>query len=245
MLGRFIRLGAMSDSAQGLHYELADGTQSLKDAVPLDGHGVEIRDIHGVENRPEFLLGHDVRQVPLVVLDHERNGVDIIPVRFHILIQVMHRLNIRFQTRPLGIGHEDQPVYPFQDEATASVVVGLARDGIKVETSLKPSDLAKIDGEEVEEERPIRLGCQGDHLALGVWVHSGIDIFQVRGLSTQTRPVIDHLAVDLPASVVDHGHDLYLRSARLDFEPPQRMDLSVSSGRVKEPQHKTGPNQGT
>ena len=39
----------MGASAQRLDDQLADGAQGLENALPLDGHGLKVRDSHGVQ----------------------------------------------------------------------------------------------------------------------------------------------------------------------------------------------------
>src|ERR1700674_4287937 len=48
-----------------------------------------------------------VRQVALVVLDHERHLREIVPVFGHVVVEILHRLEIRFHALRLRVANED------------------------------------------------------------------------------------------------------------------------------------------
>ena len=77
-----------------------------------------------------------------------------------------------------------------------------------VKTGLETVDLAEIEGQEVEEQRPLVLGRQRDHLALGLTGDRRVDLLEVRGLAREARAVIDDLEVDLAGREVDRAHDV-------------------------------------
>ena len=58
---------------------------------------------------------------------------------------------------------------------------------------LEPTNLTQVDGEEVEEERAFGLRCEGDHLSLGIGIHSRGYVLQVRRLATETGAIVDDL----------------------------------------------------
>ena len=83
------------------------------------------------------------------------------------------------------------------------------RQYIKERIEKKPAfaqDLAEAERKEVEEQRPLGLRGEGDHLALRLGTGLVVDVLQVRGLAAETWPVINQLAVDLTRTVVDEGH---------------------------------------
>jgi hypothetical protein len=66
-----------------------------------------------------------------------------------------------------------------------------------VEAGLESPDLTEREGQEVEEERALRLRLQRDHLALRLGVRLGVDVLEVGRFPAETRTVVDDLAVDL------------------------------------------------
>src|SRR5262249_20338122 len=74
------------------------------------------------------------------------------------------------------------------------------------EAGSEAPDLAERKRQEVEEERPLGLRRERDHLALRLGVGLGVDVLEVGRLSAQTRTVVHDLAVDLARAVVDEGH---------------------------------------
>src|SRR5690606_2619979 len=82
----------------------------------------------------------------------------------------------------------------------------LPRHRVQVEPRLEAVHLAQVEGEEVEEQRALVLGGEGDHLALRLGRHLLVDLLEVRRLAGQTRPVVDDLEVDLADGEVDRAH---------------------------------------
>src|SRR5690606_17012916 len=82
----------------------------------------------------------------------------------------------------------------------------LARDRVEVEAGLEPADLTEVERQEVEEQGPLGLGRQRDHLALRLGLRDLVDPLEVGRLSAQAGPVVDDLEVDLPCAVVDERH---------------------------------------
>ena len=77
----------------------------------------------------------------------------------------------------------------------------------EVEAGAKAADSAKVEGQEVEEERPVRFRGQRDHLAL-LFVDRLIEnMLQIRGLTAQTGAVIDDLAVNFACGKVNKAQD--------------------------------------
>src|SRR5690349_10776394 len=165
-----------------LQDQLAGKLQRVEDAVPSEGHRLEI----GVVMRIQFLLefghGDDAREIALVVLHDERDLVDREPVLGQVVVHVHEALDVRLVAVDLRIGHEDDAVDPLQDELPARVVVDLTRHRIEVEAGAEAPDLAQLEREEVEEEGAVHLGREGDHLPARLLRDAGIDMLQVRRL---------------------------------------------------------------
>src|SRR5437899_9533296 len=75
-----------------------------------------------------------------------------------------------------------------------------------MEPGLEPADRAKIDGQEIEEQRAFGLGGERDHLAARIGRHLAVDVLEVRRLSPEPGAVVDELTIDLAGRVVDHRH---------------------------------------
>jgi hypothetical protein len=97
----------------------------------------------------------------------------------------------------LTVGHEHHPVDPLEDELAGSVVVHLTRHGVEVKFHLETADGAQVNRKKVEEQGPLRLGGQRDHLSPGGRRHLVVHVLQIGGLATQAGPVIHQLTVDL------------------------------------------------
>src|SRR5690606_19389076 len=104
------------------------------------------------------------------------------------------------------VGHEDHAVHATQDELARGVVEDLPGHSVEVEARLEAVHLAEVEGQEVEEQRALVLGSEGDHLTLRLGRHLLVDLLQVRRLARQAGPVVDDLEVDLPDREVDRAH---------------------------------------
>ena len=171
----------------------------------------------GIERGLQLRDRSGVGEVALVVLDGERNPGQIVPVLRHVLVEVLHRLDVGVHPLDLAVRHEDDAVHPLEDQLAGSVVVHLAGHGIQMELHLETPDGAEIDRQEIEEERALGLGRQRDHLPPRAGGHLVVDVFEVGGLAAESRPVVDELAVDFTGRVVDHRHALHVPSGSEEF----------------------------
>src|SRR5688572_27220201 len=144
-------------SGKGLDDQLTHARESLENALSFDGRPLEVRHAHRVDLRPELRDRKDVRHVPFVVLDRERDLVELVAVRLEVLVQVVHRLDVGLGARSLRVGHEDETVDALEDEAPARVVVDLSRNSVEMKARLEAAHLAEIDRQEVEEQRTLRF----------------------------------------------------------------------------------------
>src|ERR1051326_5869061 len=160
----------------------------------------------GIERRLEVAHRRRIGEVALVVLDDERDLRQVVAVLGHVVVQVLHRLDVGLHTLDLAVRDEHDPVHPFEDELPAGVVVHLPRHRVEVEPRLEAADGAQVHREEVEKQGALRLGGEGDHLAARVGRDFAIDVLEIRGLAAQPGAVVHELAVDLAGRVVDHRH---------------------------------------
>src|SRR4051812_49318564 len=75
-----------------------------------------------------------------------------------------------------------------------------------MKAGLEPADRSQVDRQEIEEERPFRLGRQRDELPASIGRHLAINDLEIGRLPAEARTVIHDLAVDLTGRVVDHRH---------------------------------------
>src|SRR5207237_8821612 len=93
------------------------------------------------------------RQVSLVVLDDERNLRQVVPVLGHVVVEVLHGLEVRFHPLGLGVADEDYAIYVLENELAAGVVVDLAGNRVEVKAGLEAANRSQIDGKEIKEQR--------------------------------------------------------------------------------------------
>src|SRR5215213_1587143 len=173
-----------------------------------------------IEGSLQLRYGRGVGQIALVVLDGEWNLGDVVPVLGHVLVEILHCLDVGVHALDLAVGDEHDAIHALQDQLARGIVVYLARHGVQVELDLEPTDVPEIYREEVEEQRSFGLGGKRDHLAPGGRGNLVVDVLQVGSLPAQSRPVVHQLAVDLPGGVVDHRHGEF---------PQDPKSLSISS----------------
>ena len=75
-------------------------------------------------------------------------------------------------------------------------------------TGSESRDAAQVDGQEVEEERPVALRGERHHPPAPGVRHPAEDVLQVGRLPRPARPVVDDLAGDLARGEVDQRHPL-------------------------------------
>ena len=75
-----------------------------------------------------------------------------------------------------------------------------------MKSCLEAANRAQIHGQEIEEQRAFILRGERDQLATGVRCDARVHVLEIRGLATESGPVVDDLAVDLTRRVVDDRH---------------------------------------
>ena len=78
--------------------------------------------------------------------------------------------------------------------------------GVKLQGDVHPTDGTDLEGQEIEENGPITLGGERDHLAAVTTFKIVVDPHQIGGLATQSGPVIHDLRVELTQSVIEENH---------------------------------------
>ena len=155
------------------------------------------------------LDGEDVAQVALVVLEDGGHPARVEAQLLEVLAQVRERLLVGLGGRRLAVRHEHDAVDALQHQPPRGVVEDLAGDGVELQADLHPADDAHVEGQEVEEERAVRLGLEAHHLAARARGGLAVDPLEVRGLPAEAGTVVHDLGRHLHRGVVheDHGRE--------------------------------------
>ena len=87
-----------------------------------------------------------VGQIALVVLDDEGHLRQVVAVLGHVVVEILHGLEVRFHSLRLRIADEHDAIDVLEYELAAGVVINLAGDGIEVETRLEAANGAEVHG---------------------------------------------------------------------------------------------------
>src|ERR1041385_971946 len=88
-----------------------------------------------------------------------------------------------------------------------------------MKASLETADGSEVQGQEVKEQSAVGFGCQAYELALSLRGRRVINILEVCGFTTQSRAVINNLAVYFARCVIDEGQGSYPLSAPVRKSP--------------------------
>ena len=197
-----------------LHEQVRDAAEGLEHALAGRSHRLEARHLAAfVQFGVELFDRVDVGKIALVVLDHPRDLVEAQAVLGQVRLQVGETLLVLLHLADFAVGNEDDGVRSLEHELAGGVVEHLARHRVEQEAGLEPHDLAEIERQQIEEERPVGLRLHADHLAAAGIGHRLVDGLEVRRLAAQARTVVDELRVDLLARVAhdNHGASLLVR----------------------------------
>jgi len=186
--------------------QLGDLPKGLKDADAVDGGRFDEGQPPRVQEVVEGLDGYEVVQVPLVVLEYERDLVEVDVVFQTVAAQAVEVLQVGVEERDLGVADEDDAVGPFQDTLPGGLVESLAGNGHQLEVDPEFADDAGLDGEEVEEEGPFGLGLQADEVAPEGGIQLKVYITEVGRLAAQAGAVVDDLNGQVLRRVIDKSH---------------------------------------
>ena len=168
-------------------HELGYSFESVEHAHAVGCHGLEIRNASRVQGFSHFVERNYIRQVALVVLDDERQLLEVVALLGEVDPEVLNTLEVGFHALDLRVGHEDDAVDALEDELARGVVEDLAGHRVEVEARLEAADLAEGQRQEVEEEGALGLRREGDHLPFAVGIRPLVDVLQVRRLPAETR----------------------------------------------------------
>ena len=147
-----------------------------------------------VQGRIQLLDGQRILQVALVILNDQRQFVDVQVVFAQVFLQVLYRFDVFLDHVRVAVGHEDDAVGSLQHQLARGVVEHLARDGIKHELGGHARDLPQVQRQIIEIQRAVGFRCNGDQLAGRVFRRFGVDDFKIGRFAAAARPVVDQLA---------------------------------------------------
>ena len=78
---------------------------------------------------------------------------EVVPIRRHIVVEVLHRFEICLGALNLRVGHEYDAVHSLQDELAAGIVVDLSGHCVEMESRSEAANCAQIDREKIEKQR--------------------------------------------------------------------------------------------
>src|SRR5215203_264394 len=176
-----------------------------------------------IQRRLELGNGCGVGEISFIVLNGKWNLAQIVSVLRHVLIQVLHGLDVRVHPFDLTVRDEDHAVHTLEDQLSRGVVVHLAGHCVEMKLDLEPPNRAKIHRQEIEEEGALGLRRKGNHLPARARSDLVVDVLEVGGLSAKARAVVDQLTVDFARGVIDHRH------AWLSPQAPKSLSISSSA----------------
>src|SRR6185295_14104386 len=107
----------------------------------------------------------------------------------------------------LRIGHEHDPVHAAQHQLAGGVINDLAGNRVKLELGLEPFNCNRLDRQEVEEQRAVGAGGQGDQFAFFLrGLNVFVDLDQIGGLAAHGRAVIDDFDLKFFGGLVNDRH---------------------------------------
>jgi hypothetical protein len=182
------------------------GDERLEDALAADRHRRDRVGVPGVEAAVESLRLQHLRQVPLVVLEDEGHlrGIEVVgeevlrhlPVALEVLLPAIER----------GVGHEDERVGALEDEPARGRVHGLPGDGEDLKAEVEAAEAGGLQGQEVEEDRPVLGRGDRDELTPVALRRRRVEHLEVGGLPPDRRPVVDDLDLDDAVAMLQlHG----------------------------------------
>ena len=130
----------------------------------------------------------------------------LIPISARFVPQVGERLDVGVLHRALRVGDEHDAVDALEHELARRVVEDLAGNRVELDAGLESADHPDVEGQQVEEERPVRLGLERNHLAARTGRRPAVDVVEVGGLSAQTGAVVHDLGRHLHRGVVEENH---------------------------------------
>ena len=98
------------------------------------------------------------------------------------------------------------PVHAAQNELPRRVVDDLARHGVELEFGDEAFDHHRVERQEIEEQRAVRRGSEGDEVSAILRINPLMDVSQVRRLPAKRGTVVDDFKLNLATRVIDDRH---------------------------------------
>ena len=136
--------------------------ESFQYSPPLGGHG---REAPGrlVAQATHHLLGIQCTvDVLLVELEHDRDDGRGQPLGTHVELQVLQRPAVLLQSARARVGDEDHRVGPRKHDLPRRVVAHLPGNRVELHCDPVAENVAQVEGQEVEEQRPVVGGLDGE-----------------------------------------------------------------------------------
>ena len=147
-----------------------------------------------------------VGQVPLVVLQDHRDRGRVELLREQVPLQLAEGLHVLVEAVGGGVGDEDDPVRAAQHHAARRRVDRLARHRRELEAQVDPAEAARLQRQQVAQDRAVLLRVHGDELAPPPAAGAIVEDLEVRGLPADRGPVVGDLDLDDPLLPVELDH---------------------------------------
>ncbi|MFN8095203.1 MAG: hypothetical protein U0599_23820 [Vicinamibacteria bacterium] len=185
-----------------------DGGERLEDALAAHGDRRDRLRVAGVQGAVELVHAQHLRQVALVVLEHERHRLGIEVMRQEVLRHLPVALDVLVPPVESGVRDEHQRVGALQHEPPRRRVHGLTGHREHLKAQLEATVAGGLERQQVEQDRAVLRGVDRDHLAAAARVGRAVEDLQVRGLPADGRAVVDQLDLDQAIAVVELDHFL-------------------------------------
>ena len=136
-------------------------------------------------------------QIPLVVLQDERDLENTLLVAGQVFLQILERQDIFFFANFHGVSNKNDTVHTPEDQPPGSIVFDLTWDGVELDLYVISLDCPYVEGEEIEEKGSVPMGFDGNHLCLYPVVEFVVDILQIGRLATPARTVVNDFCLYL------------------------------------------------
>ncbi len=196
------------ERVEAAYDEAGEGVEGVEDAGSGGGGGFADGEILGgvAERLIHDVAREGVGEVAFVVLEDDGEGVRVGAIGGEVLVEGVPRGEIVSGAARVAVGDEDEAIGTAEDDLAGGVVVGLTGDGVELEAGAVAVDEDAFDGEEVEEERAVAHGGEGDEVAAGGVIEPLVDPGEVGGFSGHGGAGVDEFEGDLAGFVVEDGH---------------------------------------
>ncbi len=160
----------------------------------------------GVQRAVEGRGLQHVGQVPLVVLQDHRDRGRVELLREQVPLQLAEGLHVLVEAVGGGVGDEHDAVRAAQHHASRRRVDRLARHRRELEAQVEPAEAARLQRQQVAEDRAVLLRVHGDELAPPPAAGPVVEDLEVRGLPADRGPVVGDLDLDDPLLPVELDH---------------------------------------